>query len=72
MMEKLKQQPNPFSSSRVDTPFQSHPDYRDTYRKEFLTLESILTDVKQDSNRQSKGVVVTGEPGSGKTHLMMR
>jgi len=72
MIEQLKQIPNPFSSSRVDTPFQTHPDYLDTYRREFLTLESILTDIKLDSNRQSKGVVVIGEPGSGKTHLMMR
>lgn len=72
VIEQLKQQPNPFTSSRVDTPFQKHPDYLDTYHKEFLTLESILTDIKQDTNRQSKGVVVIGEPGSGKTHLMMR
>lgn len=72
MIEQLKQQPNPFSSSRVDTPFQTHPDYTNTYHTEFLTLESILDDIKLDSNRQSKGVVVIGEPGSGKTHLMMR
>jgi Cdc6-like AAA superfamily ATPase len=31
-----------------------------------------LKDIKLDSNRQSKGAVVIGEPGSGKTHLMMR
>lgn len=72
IMEQLKQQPNPFSGSRVDTPFQTHPDYFGTYRQEYLTLESILTDIKLDSNRQSKGVVVIGEPGTGKTHLMMR
>ncbi|BAZ08436.1 exonuclease RNase T and DNA polymerase III [Calothrix sp. NIES-4071] len=72
MIDQLKEQPNPFSGSRVDTPFQNHPDYPDTYRKEFVTLESILKDIKLDSNRQSKGAVVIGEPGSGKTHLMMR
>ncbi|WP_392530205.1 exonuclease domain-containing protein [Nostoc sp. C117] len=72
MMDQLKHQPNPFNSSRVDTPFQTHPDYTNTYHTEFLTLESILDDIKLDSNRQSKGVVVIGEPGSGKTHLMMR
>ncbi|MEH2083266.1 MAG: exonuclease domain-containing protein [Nostoc sp.] len=72
MIEQLKQQPNPFSASRVDTPFQTHPDYFATYRQEYLTLESILADIKLDSNRQSKGVVVIGEPGTGKTHLMMR
>lgn len=26
MIEQLKHQPNPFSGSRVDTPFQTHPD----------------------------------------------
>ncbi len=72
IIDKLKEQPNPFSSSRVDTPFQNHPDYRDTYQQEFVTLESILKDIKLDSNRQSKGAVIIGEPGSGKTHLMMR
>ncbi|WP_414549280.1 exonuclease domain-containing protein [Anabaena sp. CCY 0017] len=72
MLEKLKQQPNPFSSSRVDTPFQNHPDYLNTYQREFLTLKTGLNDIKLDTNHQSKGIVVIGEPGSGKTHLMMR
>jgi len=72
MINKLKVQPNPFSGSRVDTPFQNHPDYPDTYHQQFITLESILKDIKLDSNHQSKGAVVIGEPGSGKTHLMMR
>ncbi|WP_414756200.1 exonuclease domain-containing protein [Anabaena sp. CCY 9910] len=72
IIEQLKQKPNPFSGSRVDTPFQTHSDYFATYRQEYLTLESVLTDIKLDSNRQSKGAVVIGEPGTGKTHLMMR
>lgn len=72
MISQLKDRPNPFSGSRVDTPFQNHPDYLDTYHQQFVTLESILKDIKLDSNRQSKGAVVIGEPGSGKTHLMMR
>lgn len=72
MLEQLKDKPNPFSGSRVDTPFQNHPDYLDTYHQQFLTLESILKDIKLDPNNQSKGAVVIGEPGSGKTHLMMR
>jgi DNA polymerase III epsilon subunit-like protein len=72
MIDQLKDQPNPFSGSRVDTPFQNHPDYFDTYHQQFVTLESILKDIKLDPNHQSKGAVVIGEPGSGKTHLMMR
>ena len=72
MLEKLKKQPNPFSSSRVDTPFQHHPDFADTYHREFQILQTALNNIKSDPNHQSKGVVVIGEPGTGKTHLMMR
>jgi hypothetical protein len=72
MIEQLKGKPNPFESSRVDTPFQKHPDYTHIHNQEFLILESILKDIKQNINRQSQGAVVIGEPGSGKTHLMMR
>ncbi|MGK7878242.1 MAG: exonuclease, partial [Xenococcaceae cyanobacterium] len=72
MREKLKSHPNPFSSNRVDTPFQQHPDLQVVYEEEFENLKSALLDIKQDKNNQSKGAVVIGEPGSGKTHLMMR
>lgn len=63
---------NPFSSSRVDTPFQEHVDAKAIYQQQFEQLKAIIKEVRQDKNRQSKGVVVTGIPGSGKTHLMMR
>jgi len=72
MYEDLKNKPNPFSSSRVDTPFQYHADLKVVYQQEFELLRSIIADIKQDPNHQSKGAVVIGEPGSGKTHLMMR
>ncbi|WP_202950263.1 3'-5' exonuclease [Gloeocapsa sp. PCC 73106] len=72
MKAKLQDSPNPFSSNRVDTPFQNHPDLREIYQSEFLTLKSILLDIKKDHNHQTKGVIVIGQPGSGKTHLMMR
>jgi chromosomal replication initiation ATPase DnaA len=71
-LEELKKQPNPFSSSRVDTPFQNHPDEHHTYEREFQVLQTALNSIKSDVNNQSKGVVVIGEPGTGKTHLMMR
>ncbi|EIJ42028.1 DNA polymerase III epsilon subunit-like 3'-5' exonuclease [Beggiatoa alba B18LD] len=63
---------NPFSDSRVDNPFQQHLDLKSVYQHEFATLKSILNEIKQDPNHQSKGAVVIGEAGSGKTHLMMR
>ncbi len=64
--------PNPFGSSRVDNPFQEHIDNTNTYRDQYYILTSIITDIKYDLNHQSKGAVVIGEPGTGKTHLIMR
>lgn len=72
MYERLKNISNPFSSSRVDTPFQDHIDLKAVYHTEYETIKSIINDIKRDPNNQSKGAVVIGEPGSGKTHLMMR
>jgi DNA polymerase III epsilon subunit-like protein len=73
MYELLRNTPNnPFSSSRVDTPFQNHPDFNAVYHAEYETLKSIIADIKRDSNQQSRGAVVIGEAGSGKTHLTMR
>jgi hypothetical protein len=68
----LKNKPNPFSSSRVDTPFQDHADQSSIFENEFAILKSVIGEIKQDKNYQSRGVVVLGKAGSGKTHLMMR
>jgi len=75
MIEKIKSDKiqNPFSSNRVDTPFQKYPDIKEIYKNEFSILINSLEQIKNDkSNNQSKGVVVIGEAGSGKTHLIMR
>ncbi len=72
LKEHLKAQPNPFTSSRVDNPFQDHPDQKQIYQREFDQLKAAIGDISQDKNHQSRGAVVIGEPGSGKTHLMMR
>jgi Cdc6-like AAA superfamily ATPase len=64
--------PNPYGSIKVATPFQDHVDYKQLYQAEFESLKRIINDIKHDNNHQSQGVVVIGEPGSGKTHLMMR
>jgi predicted ATP-dependent serine protease len=64
---------NPFSNSRVDTPFQHHIDLKEVYQTEFVRLNSVIDEIKSDiKNHQTKGAVVTGEPGIGKTHMMMR
>lgn len=72
MYERLRNTYNPFSSSRVDTPFQDHIDLQAVYHSEYEILKSIINDIKCDPNQQSKGAVVIGEAGAGKTHLMMR
>jgi DNA polymerase III epsilon subunit-like protein len=63
---------NPFGSSRVDNPFQTHPDNGNVYHAQYTHLKSIIDDIKHDRNHQSKGAVVIGKPGTGKTHLIMR
>ncbi len=68
----LKDHPNPFANNRVDNPFQIHADNIEVYQGEFELLKSVLQDIHQDPNHQSRGVVLTGEPGAGKTHLIMR
>ncbi|NES05573.1 MAG: exonuclease [Okeania sp. SIO2F4] len=72
LQTQLQKRKNPFGSSRVDHPFQVHNDADNVFSKEFHRIQSTLKDIKQDINHQSKGVVVIGEPGFGKTHLMMR
>ncbi len=63
---------NPFDSSRVDNPFQSHPDFHNIYDQEYRYLKSVLQNIQTDSNHQSRGAVIIGPAGSGKTHLIMR
>ena len=69
---RLASEPNPFSSSRVDTPFQSFADERRVHQNAFSRLSAVLRSVADDPNQQSQGAVLVGEPGSGKTHLVMR
>lgn len=66
------QKHNPFSSTKVDTPFQNHFDFSKLYEDEFSHLRSLIQEVKSDSNHQSKTALVLGDAGNGKTHLMMR
>ncbi len=72
LQAQLQKRKNPFGSSRVDHPFQTHNDADNVFSQEFHRIQSTLKDIKQDINHQTKGVVVVGEPGFGKTHLMMR
>ncbi len=72
LKQQLHQHTNPFGHSRVDTPFQHHPDLTEIYHDQFTTLTATLNEIKQDENHQSKGVVIIGDAGTGKTHLMMR
>lgn len=71
-MSSTSTQANPFGSSRVDNPFQTHPDNTKIYQTQYSTLESVIDDIKYDLNHQSKGAVIVGKPGTGKTHLIMR
>ncbi|MFM7675336.1 MAG: exonuclease domain-containing protein [Synechococcus sp.] len=72
LSRRLATATNPFSSSRVDTPFQSFADDRLVNQAPFQRLAAVLQSVATDTNRQSQGAVLIGEPGAGKTHLVMR
>ncbi|MCI5145594.1 MAG: 3'-5' exonuclease, partial [Candidatus Electrothrix sp. AR3] len=63
---------NPFSNTRVDSPFQQHPDLDAIHHHAFTRITTLLEEIKNDPNQQSQGVVILGEAGNGKTHLMMR
>lgn len=63
---------NPFSNTRVDSPFQQHIDLDDVHRDAFVRITNLIDEIKADSNQQSRGAVVLGVAGNGKTHLMMR
>ena len=68
----LQGKANPFVSTRVDNPFQTHIDLNSIYQSQFNFLKTLIAEIKHDVNHQSKGTVVIGEPGTGKTHLIMR
>ena len=72
LCRRLAEAPNPFSSSRVDTPFQHFADDRQVHGAAFQRLSAVLRGVGADVNHQSQGAVLIGEPGAGKTHLVMR
>ncbi|ANV83299.1 hypothetical protein AWQ21_02240 [Picosynechococcus sp. PCC 7003] len=72
LKQLLQPYQNPFGSSRVDNPFQTHPDLKSVSQQQYEALKSVLEEIKNDPNRQSRGVVITGEAGTGKSHLMMR
>ncbi len=72
LQHRLHGKPNPFGDSRVDNPFEQHVDFPAVYQREFSQLTAILGEIKRDPNHQSKGAVIIGEAGNGKTHLIMR
>ncbi|MDY0361522.1 MAG: hypothetical protein RBR08_08725 [Desulforegulaceae bacterium] len=63
---------NPFLISRVDNPFQTHPDIKTIHENEFKVLCLAISEIKNDPNSQSRAITITGAPGCGKTHLAMR
>ena len=71
-IDRLRNKSNPFASNRVDNPFQTHVDLNSIYQSQFNFLKTLISEIKNDINHQSKGAVIIGDPGTGKTHLIMR
>jgi hypothetical protein len=63
--------PNPFLQDRVDSPWQeSFQDVPDINRTAFQSIQNSIKAVYQGN--QSRGLILHGEPGSGKTHILQR
>lgn len=61
----------PFSD-RVDDPWQTFPDLESFNRKAYRLLEYEIRSVMHDEYRQSRGCLILGAAGTGKTHILMR
>lgn len=61
---------------RVNTPWDQVPDLEDYNRTAYLRIVRALKDLARSSTDQtgsnSQGVLILGEAGTGKTHLLMR
>ena len=66
----------PLSIDRVDSPWMVVPDEAAFNQKAFMLIEYDLQELSREAqNKQrpsSRGVLVLGEAGAGKTHLLMR
>jgi hypothetical protein len=63
--------PNPFLQDRVDSPWQeTFLDVPEINRTAFQDCQNSINDVYLGN--QSRGLILHGEPGSGKTHLLQR
>lgn len=63
--------PNPFLQDRVDSPWQeTFQDVPEINRTAFQSCRNSIQAVYQSS--QSRGLILHGEPGTGKTHLLQR
>src|SRR5262245_45882468 len=67
---------NPYLfTTKVDTPWQDLPDLEDFNRAAFERVCFVLEQFKKhppDKPAPSQGIVLLGEAGTGKTHLLMR
>lgn len=63
--------PNPFLQDRVDSPWQeAFPDVPEINKRAFQSCQNSIRAVYQGN--QSRGLILHGEIGSGKTHLLQR
>ncbi|HVC97632.1 MAG TPA: hypothetical protein VND64_28430, partial [Pirellulales bacterium] len=61
---------------RVDTPWDQVPDFEDYNRKAYSRIVRALKELTRPppsgGSPNSQGILVLGEAGTGKTHLLMR
>ena len=62
----------PFCHTVVDDPWQRPHDVEEINRKAYEAVSGQLGNLENSKNRQSLGVLILGEAGSGKTHILSR
>lgn len=64
---------NPFLSDRIDTPFEERPsELHEFNRRAYEVIKREIVQVRDSTDKKCRGVLVLGEAGTGKTHLLSR
>ena len=70
--KQLRTQGSPFIVDRVGAPFEQVMDLEEINERAYSTIVREIQQVSSTPDHQSRGVLILGEAGTGKTHLLAR